>query len=423
DYNRLNADASTTPEVWQSSAGSIDVQFCLAKYDPDGNETSGIEYVTTTNSSFDYSSDSVKFTDKGGADAWPNKNYLNIWVCNLADNVLGYATLPSGNTLDKTDGVVIRYKSFGRGGTALAPYNKGRTATHEVGHWLGLVHTFGGCSDVDDCSDTPPEDQPVYGCPSFPLIDACNNTPNGVMFMNYMDYTDDGCMNIFTICQDNIMTGVLNTFRKDLKTSPAGCQGISFSNDASVSVIINPVDTLVTQGFIPEVQVSNRGLNTIEFVKIGYQVDGQEPAYFDTTLSLASSLSTPIKLPVYFTGEGGHVFYAWSQEPNHTTDEFIYNDTSEAAFFVRSTVPKNSSLTFANETGNMISFKISNPSAGTMQFQIVNIIGQIMLSGNVPVYDSATFTIDMKSYANGIYFLYGKIGYDYVKEKFMVIRP
>jgi hypothetical protein len=424
DYNRLNADASNTPSVWQSLGGSISVQFCLAKYDPDGNETSGIERTLTTFDSFDYSSDGVKFTAKGGADAWPNKYYLNIWVCNLANNVLGYATLPSGSSPDKTDGVVVRYKSFGRTGNVTAPYNKGRTATHEVGHWLNLVHTFdGGCSDGDNCADTPPEAEAVYGCPSFPYIDACGNLPNGVMFMNYMDYTDDACMNLFTDCQCNIMTGTLNTFRNDLKSSPAGCQGINFNNDASISIISQPVDTIRSQGFIPIVQLSNRGNNTIDYVKIGYQVDGQTPQYFEINPALPSaSAPYPVQLPMYFTGEGGHKFCAWAQDPNHITDEFIFNDTSCSEFFLKSDFVKNTDSIYYDQTGNLITFKIINPSAATMLVQIVNMFGQIVQEGNWPVASSSAFTVDMSNYPAGVYFLYGKIGYDLVKQKFMVIR-
>ncbi|HUM46518.1 MAG TPA: zinc metalloprotease, partial [Chitinophagales bacterium] len=213
DFARTNSDAGSTPSVWSSIAANTEVQFCLAQRDPSGNATNGIIHKSTTKTSFSQNDD-AKHNSTGGSDAWPAGSYLNLWVCNLGGGLLGYAQFPGGAAA--TDGVVVLYSSVGSiasPGTA-APYNKGRTATHEVGHWLNLYHIWGddgtGCTGSDQCADTPNQADENYGCPTFPTV-SCSNTPNGDMFMNYMDYTDDGCMNMFTAGQKARMQALFGT--------------------------------------------------------------------------------------------------------------------------------------------------------------------------------------------------------------------
>lgn len=221
DYSRTNADAGNTPSVFSGLAANTQVQFCLAQRDPSGNATNGIVRKSTTVTSFS-TNDNVKRSANGGDNAWSSSSYLNIWSCNLSGGVLGYAQFPGGAA--STDGVVLLYSSIGSAaspGTA-SPYNLGRTATHEVGHWLNLFHIWGddgtACTGSDQVSDTPNQADENYGCPSFPTI-SCSNGPNGEMFMNYMDYTDDACMNMFTSGQAARMTATLNGTRASLQTS------------------------------------------------------------------------------------------------------------------------------------------------------------------------------------------------------------
>lgn len=219
DFRKLNADVSLLPSVFSALAADCEIQFCLAQRDPQGLATNGIVRRSTTTTSFS-SNNAIKSSTSGGSSPWPSNAYLNIWVGNLSGGLLGYAQFPGGAAA--TDGVVINYTAFGNIGTAAAPFNKGRTATHEVGHWLNLRHIWGDANCGDDLvGDTPTQQTANYGCPAFPKV-TCNNGPNGDLHMNYMDYTDDACMYMFTTGQKTRMLASLNTTRASLLTSQ-GC--------------------------------------------------------------------------------------------------------------------------------------------------------------------------------------------------------
>jgi len=188
------------PAAFSGITADVQIEFCLAQRTPAGLSTNGIVRKSTTVTSFS-SNDNVKRTANGGDDAWDATKYLNIWVCNLGGGLLGYAQFPGGAV--STDGVVINHTAFGNTGTATAPYGLGRTATHEVGHWLNLRHIWGDASCGSDLvSDTPTQQTSNYGCPTYPRV-TCSNGPAGDMFMNYMDYTNDACMYAFTNGQKN----------------------------------------------------------------------------------------------------------------------------------------------------------------------------------------------------------------------------
>jgi Pregnancy-associated plasma protein-A len=215
DYRAKNVDGKKVPAAWKSLVIDSKIQFALATKDPKGRKTSGITRTATKVSSF-AADDSVKSSKTGGADPWPSNGYLNMWVCSLGGGLLGYAQFPGGPS--KTDGVVILSSAFGTGGSAQAPFNKGRTATHEVGHFLGLRHIWADtsdCSGTDFVADTPPAKRPNFGKPKFPHI-TCNNGPNGDMFMNYMDYVDDAAMFMFTTGQVARMNATLAGPRRKL---------------------------------------------------------------------------------------------------------------------------------------------------------------------------------------------------------------
>ncbi len=227
DFRKLNSDINLLPPPFQPLAADCQINFCMATRDPNGNVTTGITRTHTNKNSF-RTNDDVKKSNRGGKDAWPRDQYLNIWVCNLSGGVLGYAQFPGGPAA--TDGIVNGYKYFGNTGAATYPFDKGRTATHEIGHWLNLRHIWGddgsSCSGSDLVDDTPNQAGYNFGCPPFPRI-TCSNGPNGDLHMNYMDYTDDRCMYMFSNGQSSRMTSILNGTRSTILTSN-GCLAPTF---------------------------------------------------------------------------------------------------------------------------------------------------------------------------------------------------
>lgn len=250
DYRRQNIDTINTPNVWKNIAADCEIEFCLANTDPNGNTTTGINRVQTNVSSFSMNGNPVMSSSSGGSDPWDQDSYLNIWVCNLGSGLLGYASPPS-SWPNPNDGVVIGYRYFGNTGTAQPPYHKGRTATHEIGHWFNLEHVWGpwGSCGNDQVSDTPIQEMENYSCPSFPSTSICSgqsNTPNGDMFMNYMDYTNDACMNLFTEGQKSRMIAAINQYRPNL-LSHSLCEGgvSAINNDINSSKkIVKIIDVL-----------------------------------------------------------------------------------------------------------------------------------------------------------------------------------
>jgi hypothetical protein len=192
DFNALNTDYASVPSLFAGVKANVGIRFVLDQ----------VRRKQTTKTSFS-TNDAVKKTAQGGLDALTPTTKLNLWVCNLSNGTLGYAQFPGGASA--TDGVVITFSGFGTSGTAAAPFNKGRTATHEVGHWLNLRHIWGDATCGSDLvSDTPAHNGPNYGCPSFPRASTCSGAPT-MMTMNYMDYTDDACMYMFSVGQKNRM--------------------------------------------------------------------------------------------------------------------------------------------------------------------------------------------------------------------------
>ena len=220
DFNKLNWDTMKVPSVWKSLIADCKIEFVLANRDPNGNMSSGItRKKTSTPDIADVNGDVVYFSSKGGQDIWDRNRYLNVWVCEISGGVYGFSSFPGAPAA--SDGIVIDFESFGIGGTATSPTDLGRTLTHEIGHWFNLFHLWGTTTCGDDLiSDTPIQEKGNFDCPFFPsLSQACTNAPHGDMFMNFMDYTDDKCMNMFTEGQKNRMTATLNTIRSSLFNS------------------------------------------------------------------------------------------------------------------------------------------------------------------------------------------------------------
>jgi len=289
DYNRLNTDTVKTPSSFQPVASSFHITFCLAQTDPNGNATTGVVYKQTTSTAFSYTNNGAKQPFIGGDTIWNPNKYLNIWVCNLGGGLLGYSELPT-MPLDNTYGSVIFYEAIGDSGyLPLAAYNLGRTVSHEVGHLLNLHHPWGddgglcpGSGGVDDgVADTPPEGNgnsdvytynassngATFGCPPFPYTDNCSTTSPGIMFENFMEYTDDNCMNIFTKGQyaiaQAVMSGpLLNLVASTTCNPPNGIEEYLFSS--SISIYPNPS----TGSFTVSINQENSTHNTIEVLDL-----------------------------------------------------------------------------------------------------------------------------------------------------------
>lgn len=255
DFRKLNANISTTPAAFQAIAADVEIEFCLASIDPNGNPTDGI---TRTQTTIDEIGETNAFfsTAEGGHDAWDNSQYINIWICNQEEGSLGFATPPGTAFPPESDGLVIPSIYFGTIGTAAnsAPNHLGKTGTHEMGHFFNLEHiwgpTNGGCNEDDLVTDTPNQDTESGGCPSFPFTDNCTTSGNGINFQNYLDYSDDECMSMFTEGQKMRMLAAVNGPRASLLNS-AACDAMVATNDLndfanSISIFPNPTNNFIT---------------------------------------------------------------------------------------------------------------------------------------------------------------------------------
>ena len=349
---------------WNTHPDGADTQieFCLAQRRPDGSafpagepginrinrNTVGFTappysqaYMNATIKTYTYNNNNPTATR-----GWDPAKYMNIWLANLSGGLLGYAQFPQsplggmgcGNQAAATDGVVFLYNSIGKSTiTSFAgPYNEGRTATHEVGHWLGLRHIWGdgGCTVDDFCNDTPEAGAANYGCPTG--TNSCTGAPDaGVdMIENYMDYTDDLCMNIFTNDQKMRMRTVLENspLRVSLINSDACTPPLAV--DASVVDIINPKGDNCVGSITPSVTLKNRGSGALTSATISYKIDNGAPTTFAWTGNLASGATATVSLPAFTTTAGQHMFKAYSTLPNGSADQATAFDTSGIGFMV-----------------------------------------------------------------------------------------
>lgn len=340
DFNRTNADASSTPSAFQSIAGNPGIEFCLAQIDPNGNPTTGIVRKQTSLASFS-DDDKVKSSSQGGDNAWSTTQYFNIWVCNLGADLLGYGEFPTSSATN-TFGLVVNYTCFGTIGTAAEPYNKGRTSTHEVGHCFNLFHIWGdepSCSEDDLVSDTPMQKGENYGCPSYPQTSEsggrCNNSDPSSMFMNYMDYSDDECMNMFSQGQATRMLAVLNNAPYNaLKNSNKCSSSPAQDDDAGIASVSSPSGNICSSSVTPALVLKNYGANTLTSVTIKYKVDNNSESSYSWTGSLASQSTVTINLSSVSVAAGNHTFTAYTSNPNGNSDATSSNDQATASFTV-----------------------------------------------------------------------------------------
>ncbi len=241
-FRKQNANFSNTPAAFQPVAADAEMTFCMAQTDPNGQPTTGITR-TSISSSFDTENDYFK-PASGGVAPWDPNKYMNIYICHLKSGTLGF-TYPPSTVPATEEGIVIDYKAYGTTGEAAnnQPNHLGTTAVHEIGHYFNLVHIWGpnktGCGDDDGVTDTPPQDQESGGCSTFPATDNCTTSGNGIMFMNYMDYSDDDCMTMFTLGQKQRMKAALAGPRSGLPASTV-CEPVSVAQVSVPEYVIAP---------------------------------------------------------------------------------------------------------------------------------------------------------------------------------------
>ncbi len=335
DFQRHNVDTAIG-SAFYNVAGRTNIQFCLAQRDPNGNPTTGIVHKSTTVATFS-TNDAVKKTAQGGDDAWDPTKYVNIWICDLGTQLLGYGEFPTG-TISQTFGLVLNYRYTGTTG-ASAPFNKGRTGTHEFGHCFNLFHIWGddggACTGSDQCSDTPNQASENYGCPTLPLTDACTTTAPGVMCMNYMDYVDDACMVMFSAQQAARMTAVVSTAPYNILQSSNGCTPVNLVNlDASIFAVTSPTGNLCSTTFTPNVTLKNMGSTALTSCTINYKVDNGAVSTYAWTGNLASLATTVVTLPSITSTVGTHTLTVYTSNPNAGVDGNATNDQSTSTFTI-----------------------------------------------------------------------------------------
>jgi hypothetical protein len=413
DFSGLNADTTNLPAAFLAIRGHSQIRFVLAKRDPSGKLTNGIDRVfSATTGNPDNVIDSIKRKSLGGADAWDPNSYINIWVGNISGGgVLGYTQIPgSGNAID--DGVFCNILGFGISSCNVSAYNKGRTVVHELGHYFGLNHIWGDdetssntCSGddframtsdgssyvlpaslynppgkgntADDIGDTPNQSISTSGCQTGIKTDACTTASPGILYEDFMDYTSDACYSMFTKKQVERMEYVLNTYRSALISSNGGTlPDNATAIDASPVESVNPggfetsgctsiyyPDVLSCAGnFTPKVLIKNNGTTTITSITVGYVLNNGTPVTKVVSTSLVSGATQLISLPPTAVASGNNVFKFFTKNVNGvSTDEIPSNDTLSATLAVPNPITLPVSEGFENSTFPPQGWFIVNP--------------------------------------------------------------
>ncbi len=358
--DQLNIDYGDQAGSSYAVSADVEIQFCLAMEDENGTPLAepGINRITQYGQG-PFSDTQFESTYKA-ATQWDPNSYFNVWVANLSGGLLGYAQFPSNSGLAglntsggsaNTDGCVILYNTVGSVANPFpggSPYNLGRTLTHEAGHWLGLRHIWGdgGCGASDFCNDTPDSDGSNFGCPN---TTSCGSQD---MVENYMDYTDDACMNTFTADQKTRMQTVMSVSprRMQLATSTV-CSVATNPDDVGVSSILSPDGIICGASFTPEITITNFGTNTVSSFTLTYDIDGSGPQTYAWTGTLTSGQSVTVTLGALSSSNGAHIFNAATSVPNGTTDTNGSNDAGSSNFTL-------------NTSGQAISFILSTDCYG-----------------------------------------------------------
>lgn len=327
DFFGTNGDAFRVPSYFKPFAGKSNIQFCLAQRTPDGDETTGIIRKTSTRTTFD-ADDAVKYTSAGGADSWDTEKYFNVWICQITGGILGYATFPNDGAPFE-QGVVMDYRSLPGG--ALTSYNGGKTLVHEAGHFFNLFHIWGDdnglCTGTDFVDDTPNQGNATNGCATGVKTDACTPAGNGVMYQNYMDYSNDACLVMFTAGQVSRMEAALSLNRSSLLNSK-GCIPVERKPyDAQLRTINSPAQRLCSPAFTPVVTIRNAGTQPLSSLSIQTSIDNGPVTVTNWTGNLVTGATANVTLTTLTAATGEHTLTVYTANPSARTDEDMSNDT------------------------------------------------------------------------------------------------
>jgi hypothetical protein len=365
------------------------IEFRLAVRDPEGFPTSGIVRKQGTQRSWTAEDE----TTLKSLSYWPAEAYLNIWVCNLDDDVLGYAQFPESNQIPgvsevgeeeaRLDGVVVGYQYFGDQGEAANSDNDfryGRTTTHEVGHFLGLRHIWGdppsqaqGCLYDDYCQDTPNTTGPNYDCPRADSTD-CTTPKQREMVENYMDYTDDACMNLFTQEQTLRMRTVLENSprRVSLLSSQGLIPVVLPANNARITQIINPDSVICDSIFSPVIVLRNYGSNLITQVTVSYSIEDRQTKEFSWTGNLATAQTDTIALPAIEATPGSYTLGVSIVRVNTSPDSEPLQNVAQVPFRIATLQPIPDWINFNQRLLAEEWFVLNPDSATTWRDTLVN---------------------------------------------------
>ncbi len=332
DFQKLDPNSANVPPAFQSLIADFQIEFCLAARDPQGYPATGIQRINGGRNIWNLTqADAFK-----PSTIWDPDTYLNIWVMRIggtSSGTLGYAKFPWD--ADSINGIIVDYKAFGTTGNLLAGHEHGKTTTHEVGHWLGLFHVWGddsgACNQDDDVNDTPVQASENYGCPTFPKI-SCNNGPNGDMFMNYMDYTDDGCSGMFTIGQKARASLLLQTMRTSILSSSGCTPTTANERDLAITKLIYPTSEICVENVVPTVEVWNIGGAPVSNVTFSYQIDGGILKQYQWNGWIPTYGRDIIQLPTQNLSFGAHDISIYISGLNGSNDQNSSNDGADINF-------------------------------------------------------------------------------------------
>jgi hypothetical protein len=435
-----------------SGPANCDITFVLATLDPSGNVMAepGIDRVNyTTNSWTNPASITSQNSFQNYMDGvikpgtvWNPIRYANFWVSDLNSNVnlLGYATFPTGTGLTglnsnfgtaSTDGIWVWAKSFGSVGSVQAPYHKGRTTTHELGHWLGLRHiggdgngnSAGDCNATDFCNDTPAQKGGFgggsfgqnFGAPNYPLnANACSSSI-GDMFMNFMDYVDDPSCYMFSNNQNNrISTAMVNgTFRKQLTAS------------ASTMVVIP--STAPVAGF----QLSNSGC-VDSLIALNNQSTGSPSPTYSWSINpnnFSGSFIPNNQVPapnLNFSTSGAFTITLFATNAIGTTSISKVISVTDCALnpigFEKQNSLQKDLIISPNPTSGFIKISLSASNASNLNIEVRNYLGQIVTEIKTNNTSKGIAELDLRQFADGLYFISVSNGNEQVVKRIILSR-